>query len=87
MAKAVMTEVVKTVTVPGVALTLTEGEARTLIAVLARVAGSPSLSPRQHADDVRDALIDALAVDYTDVLEYQLIEDKYMRGSITFSDY
>jgi hypothetical protein len=65
-----------------VTLSLTEGEADLLLAVLAAVGGSQSKSPRKYARRITSALEGALGYDYESTDAYYL-----MIGDIEFSNY
>lgn len=65
-----------------VQLTLTEGEADFLLALMAHVGGDQKKSPRKYAIRIREALSRALGIDYKGTDAYQLSE-----GRIKFSDY
>lgn len=85
MAKAEKTTVERVVLEDGFTLKLTVDEAETLVAVLARVGGSPSVSPRGKSGDVLTALLDAGVRDY-----YPAADDHPVRlatGSVQFNDY
>lgn len=75
-------------TIERVTLHMSHDEARTLWAVMMKVGGSPTASPRKHVDAIRAAIADAVDLgdvyDSTDVPEGRLV-----RGSagIHFSDY
>ncbi|MFF9525393.1 hypothetical protein ACF1DV_25940 [Streptomyces achromogenes] len=83
MAVAEKTTVERVVTEDGFTLKLTVDEAETLVAVLARVGGSPHESPRGNAEAVMKALSGAGVRNYW-------VEDHpsdLASGSIQFADY
>ncbi len=97
MAKARQTETEKIVKVTGIALELTEEEAKALFALTMRAGGSPDTSPRKHIDSIRRALTEAVYADInvnsTDEYraadqwaqpEYSLAQDG---GGVVFRDY
>lgn len=63
-------------------LTLTEGEADFLIAVLAEVGGHEKLSPRKYERRIYRALCDATGFTFQDTDAFKL-----MSGRITFDNY
>ncbi|MEU1037663.1 hypothetical protein [Streptomyces sp. NPDC005907] len=85
MAVAEKTTVERTVTEEGFTLKLTVDEAETLVAVLARVGGSPDQSPRGNAESVLDALIAAGARTYYPQPQGHPVH--LLRGFVAFDDY
>lgn len=86
--KTVKVEKVVKATEDVIALELTKDEAETLAVILCKVGGSPSYSPRGHADSIQGALVEvgvmANEYDFYDLPAYSLVE----RGSgITFKGY
>lgn len=80
-------ETVKVVTV-GYVLRLSEEEVDAMIAVFARIGGSPDNSPRKHTDAVKDALQLAGAPHFDDTVAYNQHEDDMVhRSGIRFTDY
>lgn len=84
MAKArITTEIVNQPRrVKRVELTLTEGEADFLLAVLCKVGGSSEKSPRKYQERIQEALVTATGTTYKDTDAYPL-----SWGSIGFDDY
>ena len=60
--------------VPAYQLTITEGEADFLLAVLARIGGHSSQSPRKYSNSIRRALTEATGYNYLDSDAYRLSE-------------
>lgn len=83
MAQAEKTTVERVVIEEGFTLKLTVGEAEALVAVLAKVGGSPADSPRGDTENVLKALRAAGSRDYWSE-NHPL---KYVRGSLQFADY
>lgn len=70
-----------TIETSAVELTLSEGEARTLLAVLDNVGGDAFRSPRKHTSEIGSALEDELRL-FGDSEEHDLV-----RGEINFKTY
>lgn len=101
MAKASKATRTETVTRPVevqvdyVSLELTFAEARTLLAISARIAGygerrsSPgNPSPRMHMDNIGEAISAALGrTQYDDTVEFELINDEHKYSNINFNAY
>lgn len=83
MAVAEKTTIERVVTEDGFTLKLSVNEAEALVAVLARVGGSPTDSPRGDAKSVLRALQNAGSRDY--LSEGHPL--RYLRGSMQFADY
>ncbi len=76
-----------------VTLEMNQSEAITLLAILSRVGGCPTNSPRKHADAIYKTLIEAVNMDYCTLKEtneaqslYES-EDRGFRNNIIFEDY
>jgi len=63
-------------------LELTEGEADFLIAVLSRIGGSPTKSPRKYQERISAPLVEALGFDF-----YGTDAHKLSTGDIGFRNY
>lgn len=79
-----------------VTLELSEAEARTILALCVSSGGTPidihtsaALSPRAHADAVKNAITDALGIDRTASRWYQEVKEFILAGGghVYFSDY
>ncbi|MGW2950753.1 hypothetical protein [Streptomyces eurythermus] len=84
MAAAEKTTVERVVTTTGFTLKLTVDEAEALVAILARVGGSPYTSPRGRTQNIMDALRDAGARDYWRTPDHP---SSLATGSVQFADY
>ena len=73
-------------TVPAVLLELGEGEADFLQAVMAKISGSETDSPRKYAGRIARALKHATGQDYTDTDAYKLMVNP-RTSSLRFKDY
>ena len=82
MADAKRFDNTRTVRETGVTLTLTDDEAGTLRAILSRISGSPTHSPREHADTIAAALNKAGVVRPANVV---FLDEP--RSAIRFRDY
>ncbi|MET9126930.1 hypothetical protein [Streptomyces sp. NPDC004528] len=85
MASAEQATVERVVTEKGFTLKLTVDEAETLVAVLARVGGSPSDSPRGLSEGVMDSLVSAGVRSHFPTSAGH--PTNLARGSINFDDY
>jgi hypothetical protein len=86
MAKAEKTTITKTVTKvteqPGITLTLSMPEARTIIAIAAKIGGHPDSSPRGWLNNIATVLQEAGVERFTNLEEYRVLS-----GGMSFSEY
>lgn len=69
-------------------LTLSIEEVDALVAVCARIGGSPDNSPRGHMDDIRNALMASGAPHFDDTVAYNLHADGTgRRSAMKFNDF
>ena len=93
MAKATVTFKQVVQPIEKVTLEMNQSEAITLLAILSRVGGDPSYSPRKHADSIYEALRVATQMDYytlKQTSEFKSVdssESKGHRNGIIFDDY
>jgi hypothetical protein len=80
-ARKVEESIVQRTKVNRIQLTLTEGEADFLLAVLSKIGGSPVKSPRKYQERISKALTDATGLNFTDTDAYALAHGGLMMDS------